>query len=222
MERHLAQTKSNEEFTGDGADLAATDRQARARRGKVVWLRSNEARVPAKTRTALAVNKGLLTADADQAVATEGLVQAEVLHCSAVPGPASSSGVEIMLFIKVRAHGFSLGTAELTVVSQAAFDEVAYVPTSLSDKASAGEEPSLDSARALAGSAAATLDALSVRQRDVLSLIVRGMSNKQIARALKLGEGTVKIHVAALFRKLGIHGRAAAAVEGARLLSQQV
>jgi len=217
MERHLAQTKSNEEFTGDGADLAATDRQARARRGKVVWLRSNEARVPAKTRTALAVNKGLLTADADQAVAT-----AEVLHCSAVPGPASSSGVEIMLFIKVRAHGFSLGTAELTVVSQAAFDEVAYVPTSLSDKASAGEEPSLDSPRALAGSAAATLDALSVRQRDVLSLIVRGMSNKQIARALKLGEGTVKIHVAALFRKLGIHGRAAAAVEGARLLSQQV
>jgi DNA-binding NarL/FixJ family response regulator len=220
MERQLVRTKSNEEFIGDGADLAATDRNTRTRKGKVVWLRSKEARVPAKTRTALAVNKGLLAAATDQAGATEGLVQADVLHCSAVVGPASSSGVDIMLFIKVRAHGFSPGTAELTAVSQAAFDEVAYVPTSLSDEAS-GEEPSLESARVLAGSAAATLEALSVRQRDVLSLIVRGMSNKEIARALNLGEGTVKIHVAALFRKLGIHGRAAAAVEGARLLAQQ-
>jgi DNA-binding NarL/FixJ family response regulator len=220
MERHVVQTKSNEEFIGDTAELAATDRNTRTRKGKVVWLRSKEARVPVKTRTALAVNKGLLAAATDSAVVKEGLVQADVLHCSAVVGPASSSGVDIMLFIKVRAHGFSLGTAELTAVSQAAFDDVAYVPTSLSDKASAGEEPSLDAAKELAGSAPATLEALSVRQREVLSLIVRGMSNKQIARALKLCEGTVKIHVAALFRKLGIHGRAAAAVEGARLLSQ--
>jgi DNA-binding NarL/FixJ family response regulator len=221
MERHLVQAKSDEEFVRDGVDLAATDRNTRTRKGKVVWLRSKEARVPAKTRTALAVNEGLLAAATDRAVVKEGLVQADVLHCSAVVGPASSSGVDIMLFIKVRAHGFSPGTAELTAVSQAAFDEVAYMPTSWSDKASAREEPNLDSARVLAGPAAATLQALSVRQRDVLSLIVRGMSNKEIARALKLGEGTVKIHVAALFRKLGIHGRAAAAVEGARLLAHQ-
>jgi DNA-binding NarL/FixJ family response regulator len=221
MERHLVQAKSDEEFVRDGVDLAATDRNTRTRKGKVVWLRSKEARVPAKTRTALAVNEGLLAAATDRALVKEGLVQADVLHCSAVVGPASSSGVDIMLFIKVRAHSFSPGTAELTAVSQAAFDEVAYMPTSWSDKASAREEPNLDSARVLAGPAAATLQALSVRQRDVLSLIVRGMSNKEIARALKLGEGTVKIHVAALFRKLGIHGRAAAAVEGARLLAHQ-
>jgi DNA-binding NarL/FixJ family response regulator len=45
---------------------------------------------------------------------------------------------------------------------------------------------------------------LSARQRDVFELIVRGLSNKEIARALNLAEGTVKIHVAALFRKLGV------------------
>jgi DNA-binding CsgD family transcriptional regulator len=219
MERHLVQAKSDEEFIGDTAELA--DRNTRTRKGKVVWLRSKEARVPVKTRTALAVNKGLLAAATDSAVVKEGLVQADVLHCSAVLGPASSSGVDIMLFIKVRTHGFNLGTAELTAVSQAAFNEVAYVPASLSDEASAAEEPSLDSAKALAGPAAATLGALSVRQRDVLRLIVRGMSNKEIARALSLGEGTVKIHVAALFRKLGIHGRAAAAVEGVLLFAPQ-
>jgi DNA-binding NarL/FixJ family response regulator len=51
---------------------------------------------------------------------------------------------------------------------------------------------------------------LSGRQRDVLALIVQGQSNKEIARTLGLAEGTVKIHVAALFVKLGIRRRAAA------------
>jgi DNA-binding NarL/FixJ family response regulator len=63
------------------------------------------------------------------------------------------------------------------------------------------------------------LDALTRRQRDVLNLIVQGKSNKEIARALGLGEGTVKIHVAALFGKLGVHRRAAVAAAGARFLS---
>ena len=55
---------------------------------------------------------------------------------------------------------------------------------------------------------------LSPRQHDVLRLIVRGLSNKEIARALNLAEGTVKIHVAALFGKLGVHRRAAVAIAG--------
>ena len=55
---------------------------------------------------------------------------------------------------------------------------------------------------------------LSPRQHDVLKLIVRGLSNKEIARALNVAEGTVKIHVAALFGKLGVHRRAAVAVAG--------
>jgi DNA-binding CsgD family transcriptional regulator len=53
---------------------------------------------------------------------------------------------------------------------------------------------------------------LSARQRDVFELIVRGLSNKEIARGLNLAEGTVKIHVAALLRKLGVHRRGAVAV----------
>ena len=68
---------------------------------------------------------------------------------------------------------------------------------------------------------AATLadNMLSRRQRDVLTLIVQGRSNKEIARALNLAEGTVKIHVAALFSKLGVHRRAAVAIAGAQFLS---
>ncbi len=60
---------------------------------------------------------------------------------------------------------------------------------------------------------------LTRRQRDVLNLIVQGMSNKEIARSLKLGEGTVKIHIAALFGKLGVRRRAAVAAAASRFLS---
>ena len=67
-----------------------------------------------------------------------------------------------------------------------------------------------------------TVDTLTGRQREVLNLIVQGRSNKEIARILKLGPGTVKVHVAALFDKLGIHRRSAAAVAGARLIAEAI
>src|SRR5437899_4566668 len=55
---------------------------------------------------------------------------------------------------------------------------------------------------------------LSPRQHDVF---VRGLSNKEIARSLNVAEGTVKIHVAALFGKLGVHRRAAVAIAGGHI-----
>src|SRR5215213_3299788 len=61
---------------------------------------------------------------------------------------------------------------------------------------------------------------LTPRQHHVLALLVEGKSNKEIARALSLGEGTVKIHIAALFRSLGVTNRAHAAVIGTRLLPE--
>ncbi len=69
-------------------------------------------------------------------------------------------------------------------------------------------------------SSTAKIDAiLTPRQRDVFELIVQGMSNKEIARTLELAEGTVKIHIKALFAKLGVRRRAAVAVAGTRLWS---
>jgi DNA-binding CsgD family transcriptional regulator len=229
MERHLSHPASNEKFIRDSqgrerADLTAAHRHTPTRTANVVRLLSRESRASETIRTSHAVNKGLLEIDTDRTVIKEdrnnGFVPADVLHCSGVLRPAPNSGVDVVMLIKVRTHGLSLGTAEFTAVSQAVFDKAAYVPTSLSDVASAGEEPSPDSAKAPGISVPPTLDALSVRQQDVLRLMVRGMSNKEIARALKLAEGTVKIHAAALFRKLGIRGRTAAAVVGAQLLSQ--
>ena len=60
---------------------------------------------------------------------------------------------------------------------------------------------------------------LTPRQLSVLALIAQGMSNKEIARELHLAEGTIKIHVAALFGKLGVRRRAAVAMAGSRFIS---
>jgi two-component system NarL family response regulator len=52
---------------------------------------------------------------------------------------------------------------------------------------------------------------LTPRELEVLQLIVKGMSNKQIAAALSITEGTVKIHVNNVLSKLGVGDRTKAA-----------
>lgn len=59
---------------------------------------------------------------------------------------------------------------------------------------------------------------LTKRQREVLALLVRGLSNKEIARALEIAEATTKIHMAALFRGLGVRNRTEAAFKAAKLV----
>lgn len=53
---------------------------------------------------------------------------------------------------------------------------------------------------------------LSPREREILSCLARGESNKEIARALDLAESTVKIHVQNIFKKLNLTSRVQAAV----------
>jgi DNA-binding NarL/FixJ family response regulator len=46
------------------------------------------------------------------------------------------------------------------------------------------------------------------REREIVDLLMQGMSNRQIANALGITEGTVKKHLNHVFRKLGVHSRA--------------
>ncbi|HYM31343.1 MAG TPA: response regulator transcription factor [Candidatus Cybelea sp.] len=59
--------------------------------------------------------------------------------------------------------------------------------------------------------------ALSPRQQEVLSLLRQGRSNKEIAEALGLAEGTVKVHVNGVLRKLGARNRAQAVLRASEL-----
>lgn len=59
---------------------------------------------------------------------------------------------------------------------------------------------------------ATPFDSLTPRENEILSLLAEGQSNKVIARNLGISDGTVKLHVKAILRKLGIHSRVEAAV----------
>jgi glucose-6-phosphate isomerase len=58
---------------------------------------------------------------------------------------------------------------------------------------------------------------LTERQADVLKLILQGMPNKLIGRQLQLAEGTVKVHVSAVLRALGVRNRTQAVLAANRL-----
>lgn len=57
---------------------------------------------------------------------------------------------------------------------------------------------------------------LTDRQAEVLGLMVRGKSNRDIAGLLGLSEGTVKIHLTAIFKRLGVSSRTQAMIVVAR------
>jgi DNA-binding NarL/FixJ family response regulator len=64
------------------------------------------------------------------------------------------------------------------------------------------------------------LRALTKRRRQVARLACRGLSNREIAEKLGLIEGTVKVHLHAVYEKLNIHSRTKLAI--ALMKMQQV
>lgn len=83
-----------------------------------------------------------------------------------------------------------------------------YVPASLTE---VGERSGPGAQSPRVNRAEALSDKLTPRQREVFAMLARGMSNKEIARALRIAENTTKIHASAVLRTLGVRNRTEAA-----------
>jgi DNA-binding NarL/FixJ family response regulator len=55
-------------------------------------------------------------------------------------------------------------------------------------------------------------DPLTTRERQIILVLSEGITNKEIGRRLSVAEGTVKVHLHRIYRKLGITNRTALAI----------
>ncbi|MBM7059807.1 response regulator transcription factor [Pseudomonas sp. UL073] len=104
------------------------------------------------------------------------------------------------------ASGFIPKSSPLETIQQAVrlvLDGDTWWPPQLQDVASVSAE---------AKAASAGLASLTPQQFRVLTMVCEGLLNKQIAYELNVSEATIKAHVTAIFRKLGVRTRTQAAL----------
>jgi len=56
------------------------------------------------------------------------------------------------------------------------------------------------------------IEPLTTRERQIVRVMAEGLTNKEIAQRLGLADGTVKVHLHRIYRKLGIGNRTALAI----------
>ena len=135
---------------------------------------------------------------------------------------ASDTRADILATLAAGSHGFiSKHQSDADILDAIAhlLSGRIYVPRSLAEAGDREASASRgDTGAAPLLSTEADLSKLTKRQREVLQLLARGMSNKEIARALKIAEATTKIHMAALLRALGARNRTEAAYKAGHLV----
>lgn len=139
-----------------------------------------------------------------------GLTRLRAAH-PAVPAAILSATTEVAVMrraIEFGAAGFIPKSSALPVIAEAIariLDGEIWLP---------------EAAREPTGAEAACAGDLTPQQMKVLAMVAKGLLNKQIAYELGVGEATIKAHVTAILRKLGVHSRTQAVI-AARLLDLQ-
>jgi DNA-binding NarL/FixJ family response regulator len=124
----------------------------------------------------------------------------------------SSSREDILRSLEAGVHGYivkSEGSQTLIKRIEYVLSGEVYVPPCITDLAA---QPAAKSNGKNAGG-------LTERQHQVLGLISQGLSNKAIAKKLAIASSTVKMHVAATFRAIGVKNRTQAAAVYKKLFS---
>ncbi|MEQ1810113.1 MAG: response regulator transcription factor [Terricaulis sp.] len=113
---------------------------------------------------------------------------------------------DILAALGAGVHGYipkSLSSTQIATALQGILEGRIFVPPAMGKREGAPGEGS-------GGAFKLDQDKLTLRQRDVLQELLKGQASKEIARTLDIAEGTVKIHLAAIYRALGVRTRAEA------------
>ena len=122
----------------------------------------------------------------------------------------SESGDDIMAALKSGAHGYVLkgvGSVELAAILRGIMNGESYVSPSLAARlwVELRERPHMSAPDDL-------LATLTSREDEILRLVAKGQSNKQVAIDLDIQEKTVKHHMTSILNKLKVRNRTEAAV----------
>lgn len=118
---------------------------------------------------------------------------------------------EIFAALSAGVHGYipkSLPSQEIAKAIKSVLEGRIFVPSAVGRR-EGGALPQPEATPSLVDAN----EKLTLRQKEVLTELLKGQSSKEIARTLGIAEGTVKIHLAAIYRALGVRTRAEAIVK---------
>lgn len=135
----------------------------------------------------------------------------EVPECNVLMLTVSEDADDLIEAIRAGARGYllkNIDTEALLNAIRAAARGEAVVSAQMTGKLLTG-------VRSMGKDGASTADEkekLSPREREIIALLAKGVSNKEMARTLNVAESTVKIHVQNILKKLHLTSRVQAAV----------
>lgn len=137
------------------------------------------------------------------------LLREEVPQTEVIMLTVSEDGDDLLESLRIGARGYLLKNIEtdflLDSIRRAAKGESVMSPQMASKLADVMRQTPRNVS-------AVETDRLTPREREIIGMLARGLSNKEIARTLDVAESTVKIHVQGVLRKLNLTSRVQAAV----------
>lgn len=132
----------------------------------------------------------------------------ETVDCFVAPVELTASGERLTLGV-IQVEEARPGADVIAMIEGVLADSTSWFTRTIVDKLKAVGQPKNEAGT---DDGKAQLDSLSARENEVLGLICEGHSDVQMAKMLGLSENTVRNHIAALYRKIGVNRRTAAVI----------
>lgn len=133
--------------------------------------------------------------------------EGETVDCFIAPVPLTVNGERLTIGV-IQVEEPRQSADLIAVIESVLADSTSWFTRTIVEKLKAVGQPKPGSS----SNGTSQLDNLSAREREVLGLICEGQNDAQMATALGLSENTVRNHVAALYRKIGVKRRTAAVI----------